>query len=261
METIENLFHSNPYITFVLTLVIGFLIGLISMHRVVFGILASFIGGYITITLLHLHLEPELGVLLLGIFIYIIGFLSGSKYTESKLLLMDPFKPKNINTTKNIVSRSFEVNNDSTVVDKTLLQLNEAAIDVSFELTLSQNLDKQQPDMIAAGDIVTITGPNNALYYYDDNIIGTEIAIDDSNIIETTFEYVIKPNHLVGLSLKAIKKMLNANTDSSVCITALARNKFDMLITPDLITEEGDHIQLVGKSNDIERVQQRLIKL
>ncbi|QDF76824.1 MULTISPECIES: hypothetical protein [Shewanella] len=165
---------------------------------------------------------------------------------------------KPINSAHSIVRRVFEVNQESTVVGKTLQQLTAPSIDIIFELSRASNSDQglKDGDPIAIGDIITITGRHNALFYFDDNLLGTELPCDSqTNVSEESYLMQVNTPELVGLSLQQVKTALNQSTHRGVCITELLRDEQALEITPDLVVKRHDILQITGSSCDVQLVK------
>ncbi|MEZ9198746.1 hypothetical protein [Shewanella sp. 10N.286.54.B9] len=153
------------------------------------------------------------------------------------------------NTVANVVRRSFQVNVDSTVIGKTIQQLNAPSVDVTFEL---ESNDKDESSHISAGDIITITGRSNTLFYFDDNILGSELSLEDNvSIVDGSTMVMISASHFVGSTLQQIKRKVNENTFREVCFTRIVRARKEILITPEIVLQKNDILQLTGNDVDI----------
>ncbi|MGS0674187.1 aspartate-alanine antiporter-like transporter [Shewanella sp. 125m-1] len=169
---------------------------------------------------------------------------------------MSSYQP--INTAQNIVRRIFEVNEQSTVVGKTLAQLNAPSIDIIFELSRPNNRDNSAKDseFITAGDLITITGRHNTLFYFDDNVLGTEMPYDThSDTRVKNYLMLINIDDFVGQSLQTIKADINLRTHREVCITQLVRGDKPLEITPDLTVKQHDIVQVTGSLSDLQNVK------
>ncbi|WP_144207044.1 hypothetical protein [Shewanella donghaensis] len=252
MEHIQNILDSHQYIAFIMTLILGYIIALATIRNLIIGGVISAIIGVILIPILHLHIELDLSLMLIGIVIYAVGFISGIKYKTVKIQKIEKNIPKQIDTAKSLASRSFQVNKNSTILGKTLAQINAASIDVCFEMTMSNRTTDQGNKPINIGDVVTITGRNNALFYFDDNLIGTEIPIANSDsIIESNMLFVVENDEFNKESLQELKQRLNKDTEIDVCITQFERDNDDLVIVPELNIQRGDVIQFTGRPKDI----------
>ena len=160
-----------------------------------------------------------------------------------------------INSVKNVVRRAFKVNIDSTVVGKTLTQLNTPAVEVVFELQKG-SLDTDK-NTVNAGDTITVTGTSNSLYYLEDNVLGTELPLEN-NIIEEHFQIVANQHGLQNSSLLALKNNLNKTSPRGILISRYIRKGIDIEITPDLIISNEDIIQVTGNDMDIKQVKHAL---
>ncbi|MCW3172192.1 aspartate-alanine antiporter-like transporter [Shewanella subflava] len=160
-----------------------------------------------------------------------------------------------INSVKNVVRRAFKVNTDSTVVGKTLTQLNTPAVEVVFELQKG-SLDTDR-NTVNAGDTITVTGTSNSLYYLEDNVLGTELPLEN-NIIEEHFQIVANQHGLQNSSLLALKNNLNKTSPRGILISRYIRKGIDIEITPDLIISNEDIIQVTGNDMDIKQVKHAL---
>ncbi|WP_394229618.1 aspartate-alanine antiporter-like transporter [Shewanella colwelliana] len=161
---------------------------------------------------------------------------------------------ESINTSQNVVRRVFEVNKQSTVVGKTIEQLNAPSIDVIFELSRVDSNDTSDKDgeLIVAGDIITITGRHHTLFYFDDNVLGTELPCDtQSDVSEESCLMLINIHDFVGQSLQEIKTDINQHTHRAVCITQLIRDKNLLDLTPELTVKQHDIVQITGSLNDV----------
>ncbi|QYJ89742.1 TrkA C-terminal domain-containing protein [Shewanella halotolerans] len=167
---------------------------------------------------------------------------------------------KAIDTRTSIVRRVFKVNVDSTVVGKTLAQLNAPSVDIIFERSRAATGGPHPKDeQIVAGDIITVTGCHNALFYFGDNLLGTELPSSASaELGEENCLIVIHAPALVGRSLQQVKMALNERTHREVCITAVSRDELTLEVTPELELKSGDILQLTGSSRDIQTVTQGL---
>jgi len=165
---------------------------------------------------------------------------------------------QSINTAQSIVRRVFEVNKQSTVVGKTIKQLNAPSIDIIFELLRAERCEKSGNDseLIGAGDLITIIGRHNTLFYFDDNVLGTELPYDmQLDTSEENYLMLINTHDLVGKSLHKIKTDINQHTHRDVCITQLIRGEKALEVTPDLTVKHHDIVQFTGSSSDVEIVK------
>ena len=160
-----------------------------------------------------------------------------------------------INSVKNVVRRAFKVNTDSTVVGKTLTQLNTPAVEVVFELQKG-SLDTDK-NTVNAGDTITVTGTSNSLYYLEDNVLGTELPLEN-NIIEEHFQIVANQHGLQNSSLLALKNNLNKTSPRGILISRYIRKGIDIEITPDVTICNEDIIQVTGNDMDIKQVKHAL---
>lgn len=162
-----------------------------------------------------------------------------------------------VDTYSNIVRRVFQVNADSTVVGKTLAQLNEPSIDTLFALSRATSGAKPAEDApIVAGDVLTITGCHNALFYFDDNLLGTELPSDLEPDRSEENHLILIHGQLVGQSLHQIKTAINQGGLRAVCITAMFRDDQALEITPELVVNRDDILQITGCSDDIQVIKQ-----
>ncbi|MEZ9819911.1 hypothetical protein AB4238_04675 [Shewanella sp. 10N.286.45.A1] len=162
-----------------------------------------------------------------------------------------------VDTYSNIVRRVFQVNADSTVVGKTLAQLNEPSIDTLFALSRATSGAKPAEDApIVAGDVLTITGCHNALFYFDDNLLGTELPSDLEPDRSEENHLILIHGQLVGQSLHQIKTAINQGGLRAVCITAMFRDDQALEITPELVVTRDDILQITGCSDDIQAIKQ-----
>lgn len=162
-----------------------------------------------------------------------------------------------VDTYSNIVRRVFQVNADSTVVGKTLAQLNEPSIDTLFALSRATSGAKPAEDApIVAGDVLTITGCHNALFYFDDNLLGTELPSDLEPDRSEENHLILIHGQLVGQSLHQIKTAINQGGLRAVCITAMFRDDQALEITPELVVNRDDILQITGCSDDIQAIKQ-----
>ena len=162
-----------------------------------------------------------------------------------------------IDTRSNIVRRVFQVNADSTVVGKTLAQINEPSIDTLFALTRATTGAKSAEDApIVAGDRLTITGCHNALFYFDDNLLGTELPCDLEPDRSEENHLILMHGQLVGQSLHQIKTAINRGGQRAVCITAVIRDEQALEVTPELVVNRDDILQITGCSDDIQAIKQ-----
>ena len=168
---------------------------------------------------------------------------------QRDLFFSEPNKGNCVNTVGNVVRRSFQVNVHSTVIGKTIKQLNAPSVDVTFEL---ESNDKDEFSLITTGDIITITGRSNTLYYFDDNILGNELPLDDNQCaIEEHTMIMVSSTPFVGSKLQSVKCKINENTFREVCVTQVIRAREEMVLTPELVLKKNDVIQLIGHGVDI----------
>ena len=160
-----------------------------------------------------------------------------------------------INSVKNVVRRAFKVNIDSTVVGKTLMQLNSPAVEIVFELEKGSN--DTDANTVMAGDTITVTGTSNSIYYLEDNVLGTELPLE-KNIIEEHFQIVANQHGLQNSSLLALKNNLNKTSSRGILISRYIREGVDIEINPDLIISNEDIIQVTGNDMDIKQVRHAL---
>ncbi|PMG70605.1 hypothetical protein BCU84_03270 [Shewanella sp. 10N.286.51.B7] len=171
-----------------------------------------------------------------------------------------------IDTLETVVKRVFEVNPTSTVLGKSIEQLNAPYFDIMFERvnlvdkakSSSNEIDDavNHNEPLVAGDIVTITGRHDTLYYFEDDVIGSELPSDtqvDNN--EAHFNMLINTHGFVGKSLNDIKTEINQNTYKNLCIIRLVRDQQSIEITPDLIVKQDDILQIMGSASDIQFVK------
>ncbi|MEZ9141239.1 MULTISPECIES: hypothetical protein [unclassified Shewanella] len=171
-----------------------------------------------------------------------------------------------IDTLETVVKRVFEVNPTSTVLGKSIEQLNAPYFDIMFERvnlvdkakSSSNEIDDavNHNEPLVAGDIVTITGRHDTLYYFEDDVIGSELPSDtqvDNN--EAHFNVLINTHGFVGKSLNDIKTEINQNTYKNLCIIRLVRDQQSIEITPDLIVKQDDILQIMGSASDIQFVK------
>ena len=165
-----------------------------------------------------------------------------------------------VDTCNNIVRRVFKVNVDSTVVGKTLSQLNGPSVDAIFELSPAASGGRPANDLpIVAGDIITITGRHNALFYFDDNLLGSELPSDlEPESSEENYLMLIHAPVYVGQPLHQIKTALNQEAKRAISITAVIRDEQALEITPDLVVNRHDILQVTGRSGDIQTIKKQL---
>jgi aspartate-alanine antiporter len=171
--------------------------------------------------------------------------------------------PTEVNALSNLVTRAFEVNSESIAFGKSLDEINKPAIDVRIELI---ERDGKVPTSRGAltlqqGDVITLTGKQDAVYQLQDNIFGNEVAIPTVFVaIEESRQLISGHRRFIGQSLQQIKDLSNKGTSRGIYITDYLREGKSVEVSPDLIFKKNDVIALTGSADDINRVENNIGK-
>lgn len=171
--------------------------------------------------------------------------------------------PGEFNAVTALVTRAFKVASNSTVNGKTIEELNSPSIDACIELIErdGQPLEADNAIQIQEGDVIIVTGRRQSVYQLQDNVIGQEVAIPhDVQVIEESRQLIADSRQLIGKSLGEVKKESNEGSYRGVYVTNYTRAGAAIAVTPELIVEKNDVIELTGSARDINRVENKIGK-
>ncbi|MBE7214768.1 aspartate-alanine antiporter [Shewanella benthica] len=165
--------------------------------------------------------------------------------------------PGQFNAISRIVSRAYKITPDSYAIGKTVAEVNEALYDVAIELIQRHGSDApaDAEAMIQEDDIVIVTGVRTSIHKIPD-YLGVECNVpEEFTLIEEHRQLLVTGKKLVGKRLKEIKQVTSLSVRRGVYLSDYKRAGQTITISPDLIVEKNDQIQLTGTPEDINRVQ------
>jgi aspartate-alanine antiporter len=171
--------------------------------------------------------------------------------------------PGEVNAVINLVSRAYEVNSKSIALSKSLDEINKPTIDVRIELIerVGKVPVSDGRQRLEKGDVIIITGHQDAVYQLEDNIFGSEVAIPEGFVgIEETRQLIASHRQFIGQSLQQIKDFSNEGTYRGIYITDYLREGTPVEVSSLLIFKKNDVIALTGSAEDINRVEKNIGK-
>ncbi|AQS37822.1 aspartate-alanine antiporter [Shewanella psychrophila] len=166
-------------------------------------------------------------------------------------------EPGQFNAISRIVSRAYKISPDSYAIGKTVAEVNEALYDVAIELIQRQGADTaaDAETIIQQDDVVIVTGVRTSIHKIPD-FLGVECSVpEDFTLIEEHRQLLVTGEKLVGKKLKEIKQVTGLSVRRGVYLSDYKRAGKTINISPDLIVEKNDQLQLTGTPDDINRVQ------
>lgn len=165
------------------------------------------------------------------------------------------------NTVTALVTRAFKVDNQSRVLGKTLAEINEQTVDACIELFErdGQPFETDEQTKIEEGDIIVLTGRSHVLYPLQDNVLGKEIEVPKHlQMFEESRQLIADRPQLFGKSLRELRQYFNQGSRRDVYVTGYIRGDNSLEVTPELIVQKNDIIELTGSARSINRVQNNI---
>ncbi|MGB6135237.1 MAG: TrkA C-terminal domain-containing protein, partial [Shewanella sp.] len=169
--------------------------------------------------------------------------------------------PGEFNAATALVTRAFKVDANSTVNGMSLEKVNLPSIDACIELIErdGKTLEADTKTTVQTGDVLIITGRRQSVYQLQDNTIGTEVAIPAGiEVIEESRQLIADNRKLIGKTLQEIKDLANKNAYRGTYITGYQRGGSDIEVTPELVVQKNDVIELTGSAKDINQVEKNI---
>lgn len=169
-------------------------------------------------------------------------------------------EPGQFNAITRITSRAYQVQKGASLVGKKVANINKDFDDVTIEYISRDNKDisEEKDTIINVNDVLVVTGLRKSIHSVDTKI-GTECNLpDDFELVEEHREILVSNSALIGQTVKQIKESANAHAHRSVYLSAIHRSGNQLAITPNLVIQKNDRIELTGTPRDIERVESKI---
>ncbi|MBD1389129.1 aspartate-alanine antiporter [Neiella sp. HB171785] len=164
--------------------------------------------------------------------------------------------PGEFNAITPLDSRAYQVNQDSQLIGRSLSQVNQQLVDANIAMVQRDQsaMDSETDVEIQCGDILVINGRRQAVKRYGDSL-GHEVSVPANvTLVEENRQLIITNRALVGKSLADVKQRAQKSLTRGIYITGLVRSGKEIDITPDVVLEKHDVLQLTGKPADLNRV-------
>ncbi|MEH6451622.1 MAG: TrkA C-terminal domain-containing protein, partial [Psychromonas sp.] len=153
-------------------------------------------------------------------------------------------------------SRAYRVNATSLILNKSIAEANDSLIDTAIELVQRKDkqLDSNETLIVQQGDVVVVTGRRNAVKQQASQL-GDEIEMPSTvELVEENRQLIATNSKLIGKTLGQIKQAAQKSLTRGVYVTSIVRGGNNLDITPELVVEKHDIVQLTGKAADLNRV-------
>ncbi|MEZ9630538.1 aspartate-alanine antiporter [Vibrio breoganii] len=167
------------------------------------------------------------------------------------------------NALTKLETRAFKIDSDSSLKNKTIANINQDSINARIEIIErdGKELDADRYSVVQEDDVLVITGTREAIYQVQQAAIGEEVVLpSDYQVIEENRQLIADNKKLIGRTLSDIRSDANAGTYRGVYVTDYIRQGNSIAVTPDLVVEKNDVIQLTGSAKDINRVERNIGK-
>ncbi|GGA81344.1 putative transporter [Neiella marina] len=164
--------------------------------------------------------------------------------------------PGEFNAITPLDSRAYQVNQDSQLIGRSLAEVNQQLVDANIAMVQrDQSLMDSDTDVeVQQGDILVINGRRQAVKRYGDSL-GHEVSVPaDVTLVEENRQLIVTNRKLVGKSLAEVKQLAQKSPMRGIYITGLVRSGKELDITPELVLEKHDVMQLTGKPADLNHV-------
>ncbi|ANO35170.1 aspartate-alanine antiporter [Vibrio breoganii] len=167
------------------------------------------------------------------------------------------------NALTKLETRAFKIDSESSLKNKTIANINQDSINARIEIIErdGKELDADRYSVVQEGDVLVITGTRDAIYKVQHAAIGEEVVLPaDYQVIEENRQLIADNKKLIGRTLSDIRSEANDGTYRGVYVTDYIREGSSIAVTPDLVVQKNDVIQLTGSAKDINRVEKNIGK-
>jgi len=165
-------------------------------------------------------------------------------------------EPGQFNAIRPVVTRVYQVADDSKAVAKTVIDIDRELTDAAVEAVMRDGATVPLSDdtQVKAGDRVAVTGKvglmvDAATYF------GPETAPGALQLVEEQREVILTKKNLSGKTIGQINDQIDIETQHGVYLVAVTRMGRDLPMLSDLELHKGDELLFTGTPKDLDRVQ------
>lgn len=166
-------------------------------------------------------------------------------------------EPGQFNAIRPVVTRVYQVADDSKAVSKKVIDIDRELTDAAVEAVMRDDaaLALSDDTQVKPGDRVAVTGKvglmvDAATYF------GPETAAPGSlQLVEEQREVILTKKDLSGKTIGQINDQLDIETQHGVYLVAVKRMGRDLPMLTDLELHKGDELLFTGAPKDLDRVQ------
>ncbi len=168
--------------------------------------------------------------------------------------------PGQFNAVRDVVTRFYLVSEGSAAIGQQVLAADAAVADAAIESVIRESaaLDLSEATIIAAGDVIALSGPT-AIVQKSADYFGPEvIAPEGFELVQESREIILTNRDLVGLDLQEVHDKVGADIRHGVFLTSARRLGRELPIAPKLALRRGDELHFTGAPKDLDRMQKLL---
>lgn len=166
-------------------------------------------------------------------------------------------EPGQFNAIRSVVTRVYQVTDDSKAVAKKIIDIDRELTDAAVEAVMrdGETIALSDDTQVKAGDSVAVTGKArlmvDAATYF-----GPETAAPNSlQLVEEQREVILTKKDLSGKTIGQINDQMDIETQHGVYLVAVKRMGRDLPMLSDLELHKGDELLFTGAPKDLDRVQ------
>jgi len=165
--------------------------------------------------------------------------------------------PGQFNANRSVVTRVYQVADDSKAVSQKVIDIDRTLTNAAVEAVIRDGkvVPHDNDTVIEAGDSVAVTGRVSRMVGAADYFGPERMAPPSLQLVEEYREIILTRSRLVGKTLRQITEAADMETRHGVFLVDIKRMGHNLPIAPEIELHRGDALQLIGKPEDLDRVQ------